>query len=161
MGRHADNVLPVSMSGGIRNSCGGCLQLGNIHAGVHQFCHWILRIDIWEANIFIFIYRHSYPPAPFMGRLRGQFFCFASARVKVKHHAYDPIGAWGKYAQNVKRGTAAHDGAVLTISHPTWSTRIMSRLHCHLVVKESNVQPLLTNIAPLVPTQLIEICVLV
>ena len=24
------------------------------------------------------------------------FFCFAPARVKVKHYDYDPIGAWGK-----------------------------------------------------------------
>ena len=40
------------------------------------------------------------------------FFCSAPARVKVKHHDYDPIGTWGKYGpkspQNVKRRVAEH-----------------------------------------------------
>ena len=41
-----------------------------------------------------------------------KFFCFAPARVKVKHNDYDPIGTWRKYGlkgpQNVKRSAAEH-----------------------------------------------------
>ena len=129
---------------------------------------------------------HGTTIVPHDGQQLSMFFCFAPARVKVKHYDYDPIGTWGKWRprgpQNVKQRTAEHFAKKeiwppRAICYAMGKVDVWGVTACHPILPvdihacataccqsspasqlcKSNVQQLMTKIAPMLSWQLIEI----